>query len=119
MVPAAGQGALAIQVRSDDEETAAVVRPISDEGAFAQLRAERACFTRLDASCSTPIGVHAELNGATLLIGAFVGLPDGSEWIRDELDADASDPEAAGKELAKRLLGAGAADLLARAAEIA
>jgi hydroxymethylbilane synthase len=119
MVPAAGQGALAIQVRSDDEETAAVVRPISDEGAFAQLRAERACFTRLDASCSTPIGVHAELNGATLLIGAFVGLPDGSEWIRDELDADASDPEAAGKELARRLLGAGAADLLARAAEIA
>jgi hydroxymethylbilane synthase len=119
MVPAAGQGALAIQVRSDDEETAAAVRPISDEGAFAQLRAERACFTRLDASCSTPIGVHAELNGATLLIGAFVGLPDGSEWIRDELDADASDPEAAGKELARRLLGAGAADLLARAAEIA
>jgi hydroxymethylbilane synthase len=117
MVPAAGQGALAIQVRSGDEETAATVRAINDEGAFAQLHAERACFTRLDASCSTPIGVFAERDGGTLRIGAFVGLPDGSEWIRDELDADASDPEAAGEELAKRLLGAGAADLLARATE--
>ena len=117
MVPAAGQGALAVQVRSGDEATAAAVRAINDEGAFAELRAERACFTRLDASCSTPIGVHAELEGGALRIGAFVGLPDGSEWIRDELDADGSDPEAAGKELAKRLLGAGAADLLARAAE--
>jgi hydroxymethylbilane synthase len=117
MVPAAGQGALAIQVRSGDEETAATVRAINDEAAFAQLHAERACFTRLDASCSTPIGVHAELSDSTLRIGAFVGLPDGSEWIRDELDADASDPEAAGQELAKRLLAAGAADLLARAAK--
>ncbi|HXF32202.1 MAG TPA: hydroxymethylbilane synthase [Solirubrobacterales bacterium] len=117
MVPAAGQGALAIQVRSEDEGTAAAARAINDEGAFAQLRAERACFTRLDASCSTPIGVHAELDDATLRIGAFVGLPDGSEWIRDDLEADATDPEAAGAELARRLQAAGAADLLTRAAE--
>jgi hydroxymethylbilane synthase len=115
MVPAAGQGALAIQVRSGDEETATTVRAISDEAAFAQLHAERACFTRLDASCNTPIGVFAEQDGETLRIGAFVGLPDGSEWIRDELEAAATDPEAAGAELATRLLGAGAADLLQRA----
>ena len=116
MVPAAGQGALAVQVRSEDEETAAKVRRIGDQAAFAELRAERACFTRLEADCSTPIGVHARVDGERLRIGAFVGLPDGSEWIRDELDADPSDPEAAGTELAGRLLGAGAAELLARAA---
>jgi hydroxymethylbilane synthase len=115
MVPAAGQGALALQVRSGDEETAAAVRAIGDARAFAELRAERACFTRLDADCSTPIGVHAKCDGDMLRIGAFVGLPDGGEWIRDELEADAGDPEAAGRELAKRLLGAGAAELLARA----
>jgi hydroxymethylbilane synthase len=118
MVPAAGQGSLAVQVRSGDEETAAAVRAIGDPAAFAELTAERACFTRLDADCSTPIGVHAKLDGETLRIGAFIGLPNGGEWIRDELDADASDPEAAGTELAKRLLGAGAAELLARAAEM-
>jgi hydroxymethylbilane synthase len=119
MVPAAGQGALAVQVRSGDEETAAAVRAIGDAISFAELRAERACFTRLDADCSTPIGVHARVDGERLRIGAFIGLPDGGEWIRDELTTDASDPEAAGAELAKRLLGAGAADLLARAAELA
>ncbi|MCW2978533.1 MAG: porphobilinogen deaminase [Solirubrobacterales bacterium] len=118
MVPAAGQGALAVQVRSGDEETAAAVRAIGDAVSFAELRAERACFTRLDADCSTPIGVHARVDGERLRIGAFIGLPDGGEWIRDELDADASDPEAAGTELAKRLLGAGAADLLVRAAAL-
>jgi hydroxymethylbilane synthase len=117
MVPAAGQGALAVQVRSGDAETAAKVREIGDPAAFVELRAERACFIRLDADCSTPIGVHAKLNGSVLRVGAFVGLPDGSEWVRDELDADPADPEAAGTDLAKRLLGAGAADLLARAAK--
>ncbi len=118
MVPAAGQGALAVQVRTGDEEAAAAVREIGDDASFAELRAERACFTRLDADCSTPIGVHATLAGERLRIGAFVGLPDGGEWIRDELEADASDPQAAGVALAKRLLGAGAAELLARAAEM-
>jgi hydroxymethylbilane synthase len=116
MVPAAGQGALALQVRSGDEETAAAVRAVGESRAFAELRAERACFTRLDADCSTPIGVHAKCDGAVLRVGAFVGLPDGGEWIRDELDADPGDPEAAGAELAERLLGAGAAELLVRAA---
>ncbi len=117
MVPAAGQGALAVQVRAGDEETAAAVRAINDAGAFARLRAERACFTRLDADCSTPIGVHAKIDGDSLRIGAFVGLPDGSEWIRDEIEAAASDPTAAGTALAERLASAGAPDLLARAAE--
>jgi hydroxymethylbilane synthase len=117
MVPAAGQGALALQVRSGDEASAAAVRAIGEAGAFAELRAERACFTRLEADCSTPIGVHAKCDGAVLRVGAFVGLPDGGEWIRDELDADADEPEAAGRELARRLLGAGAAELLTRAAE--
>jgi hydroxymethylbilane synthase len=117
MVPAAGQGALALQVRAGDEESAAAVRSVGDARAFAELRAERACFTRLDASCSTPIGVHAKCSGEVLRVGAFVGLPDGAEWIRDELEADPGDPEAAGRELAKRLLGAGAGELLMRAAE--
>jgi hydroxymethylbilane synthase len=116
MVPAAGQGALALQVRTEDEESAAAVRAIGEDRAFAELRAERACFTRLEADCSTPIGVRARCDGAVLRIGAFVGLPDGGEWIRDELDADPADPESAGRDLAKRLLGAGAADLLTRAA---
>ena len=54
MVPAAGQGALALQVRTGDEESAAAVRAIGDAAAFAELRAERACFTRLDGRLLDP-----------------------------------------------------------------
>ena len=50
---------------------------------------------------------------------AFCGLPDGSEWLRDELEEDASDPEALGVALAERMKAAGAADILARAESMA
>ena len=50
---------------------------------------------------------------------AFCGLPDGSEWIRDEIEMDASDPEALGKAVAERISSAGAEDILARAEKMA
>jgi hydroxymethylbilane synthase len=50
---------------------------------------------------------------------AFCGLPDGSEWLRDELEMDASEPEALGRALAERMRSAGATDILARAEEMA
>jgi hydroxymethylbilane synthase len=115
MVPAPGQGALALQVRADDEESATAVAAVSDESALKELTAERATVAPLGASCDTPIGVHARVAGKQLELDAFIGLPDGSEWLRDRLEADAADPPSAGAELAERLLGAGARDLLDRA----
>jgi hydroxymethylbilane synthase len=115
MVPAAGQGALALQVRSGDGGSAAAVEAIGDARALRELSAERAAVALLDAGCATPIGVHARLDGERLAIEAFVGLPDGSEWLRDRIEADAADPGAAGILLAERLLAAGARDLLDRA----
>ena len=75
---------------------------------MACLRAERAAVRELEASCHTPVGVHAD--GVT--IRGFAGLPDGSEWLVDEVPMDGD----AAPELARRMLAAGAADLL-RAAE--
>jgi hydroxymethylbilane synthase len=115
MVPAPGQGALALQVRTGGEASAAVVAEIGDEDALRELTAERAAVALLDASCATPIGVHARVEGGELRIEAFVGLPDGSEWLRDRIDGDAEEPALAGTELAERLLSAGARDLLDRA----
>jgi len=115
MVPAAGQGALALQVRGDDGETAAAVAAIGEERALRELSAERAAVALLEASCATPIGVHARADGQRIAIAAFVGLPDGSEWLRDELSGDAADPVALGVALGERLLSAGARDLLDRA----
>jgi hydroxymethylbilane synthase len=119
MVPAPGQGALALQIREGDEETAQALAAIGDDGALRELIAERAAVAPLDASCSTPIGVHAKLDGESLALSAFVGLPDGSEWLSDRIEADAADPLEAGTELAERLRTAGAPDLLDRAAAMA
>ncbi len=119
IVPAAGQGALALQVRAGDTAAAGAMAAINDEAALRELTAERAAVALLEATCATPIGVHAALDGAGLTIEAFVGLPDGSEWLRDRVEGDATDPAAAGTLLAQRLLSAGARDLLDRAEAMA
>jgi hydroxymethylbilane synthase len=115
MVPAAGQGALALQIRSGDVAAAGAVGEILDFDAARELTAERAVVVLLQATCATPIGVHARIAGESIGIEAFVGLPDGSEWLRDRVGVDAADPAAAGVLLAERLLSAGARDLLDRA----
>ncbi len=115
MVPAAGQGALALQVRAGDSATIEAVAGLLDFDAARELTAERAAVALLEADCTSPIGVHARVEGERLGIEAFVGLPDGSEWLRDRVEGEAADPVSAGTLLAERLLSAGARELLQRA----
>jgi hydroxymethylbilane synthase len=115
MVPASGQGALAIQVRSGDEGTGDRVAAVNDLTAMRELTAERTVVALLEATCNSPLGVHARVDGDRLEIDAFVGLPDGSEWLRDRFEASAEEPSLGGAELAQRLLGAGAREILDRA----
>ena len=89
---------------------------IGDPVARARLDAERAVVETLDTSCYTPVGAHAHIDGDQIDVHAYAGLPDGSEWITDRLIASASDPATAGTELARRMLTAGAGELLRRAA---
>jgi hydroxymethylbilane synthase len=119
MVPAAGQGALALQVRSEDEATGEAAAAIGDLKAMRELTAERTVVALLEATCASPLGAHARVLGDRIEIEAFVGLPDGSEWLRDRLEGSAEEPALAGAELAQRLLGAGARELLDRAEEMA
>jgi hydroxymethylbilane synthase len=111
-VPAPGQGTLALEARADDARTHAALTPIADAAALACLRAERALARELGASCDTPLGAYATLDGEVLTLRAWVGLPDGSAWIADELSADGDDPELLGRKVAARLLAVGAAELL-------
>ena len=115
MVPAAGQGAMALQVRADDEGTIESTAAINDLQAMRELTAERTVVALLEATCASPLGAHARVEGTRIAIDAFVGLPDGSEWLRDRHEASAEEPALAGAELAQRLLGAGAREILDRA----
>ena len=115
LVPAPGQGCLALEARADDEATATAARRLTDRAALTALTAERALVTALDASCHTPNGAHARDDDGALLLSAFVGLPDGSHWIRDELVGDAAQPAELGTAVAERLAAAGARELLEEA----
>ena len=115
MVPAPGQGTLVLQIRAGDEAASETAATVFDLDAARELTAERAAVRLLGASCTTPVGVFARVSGERLEIDAFVGLPDGSEWLRDSIEAGAGEPAEAGVLLAERLLNAGARDLLDRA----
>jgi hydroxymethylbilane synthase len=121
MTPAAGQGSLLLQIRDGDEDTLRTVDPLVDEASLRELTAERTVVSLLDATCNSPLGVHAKIDdaGAPMRMDAFVGLPDGSEWLRDHVEGDPTEPTLLGAELAKRLLDTGARELLDRAEAMA
>jgi len=115
MTPAPGQGCLALEARADDEPVTTIASRLTDRRALVELTAERALVTGLEATCRTPVGARARLEGDTLTLDAFAGLPDGSHWIRDRADGEAAEPAALGLAVAARMLAAGARDLLAAA----
>jgi hydroxymethylbilane synthase len=118
-VPAPGQGALALQGRSDDPEAMSAAATITDPNALACLRAERALGAELDADCHTPLGASAQpVAGEQISLHAWVGLPDGSTWISDRLAGALAEPDALGAAVAERMRAAGAAELLQRAREL-
>lgn len=108
MLPAPGQGCLALEVRGDDGATRKAVAAISDPDAAACLAAERECVVALGATCDTPVGAYAVPSAGGVLLRAWAGAPDGSAWVSDELEGSAG----VGRELAERMLSAGAAALL-------
>jgi hydroxymethylbilane synthase len=116
-VPAAGQGCLAVELRDADEPANAASFGLTDFTTDACLTEERDVVRSLGATCHTPIGVHAvKTDDDTLRLTAFVGLPDGSRWIRDELEMPFLHATSLiGLNVAERLRGAGATELLAEA----
>jgi hydroxymethylbilane synthase len=110
LVPAAGQGALAVEARP---EMVAAVSGLVDADATACVMAERELTRLLGASCNTPVGAYARVvsegSGDGLELTAWVGRPDGSAWISDRLRGES---DGLGAAVAERLLAAGAAELL-------
>ena len=116
MIPAAGQGTLAITARAGDAESIALAFALDDAETHRCLAAERALIDVLEADCHTPVGAHATISGEAMTLAAFVGRPDGSAWLRDQLTASdgASDAGALGQEVGERMLASGASEVLGR-----
>ncbi len=112
-VPSPGQGTLALEGRTNDAPTREVVAAITDERTLACLRAERTVAEALGATCDTPLGAHAVDAGCGCLhLRAWIGLPDGGQWIADELVGGFYDPPQLGRRMAERMIEVGAGELL-------
>ncbi len=112
MLPAIGQGALAIEARADDAALRSRLNFLNSKETATATTAERAFLLRLGGGCLVPIAGHAALQGPRLTIVGLVATADGSEIVRDTLSGSADEPETLGSRLAERLLQAGAQRIL-------
>ena len=112
MVPAPGQGALAVQARADDDATCERLRPFDHAGSRRAFDAERRLMGLLGGGCALPLGALADASGDGVRLRSVVVSPDGAELLSAE--ATAADPADAAAEVAEELLAAGAGELLDR-----
>ncbi len=116
MLPAPGQGALAIQARRDDSDVLRVVGAIDEPVSRAATTAERTMLEMLGGGCAVPVAAYAEVDsspdGAALVLRGLVAATDGSRSVRAQGRGQTSDAESLGREVARKLLDDGAGGLL-------
>jgi len=113
-VPAAGQGALALEIRDADDNARASLAPIHDSCSADAIAAERAFLAALGGGCSVPAGAFAEIDGSQITMVAIVAAPDGSRVVRGKSRGDRNEAAQLGAALAAQLLSEGANELLQR-----
>jgi hydroxymethylbilane synthase len=111
MLPAPGQGALAVECRAAEPDVVALLATVTDPVSVAAVTAERSLLEALEAGCSAPIGAYAA-GTDTLRMQAVVISPDGSRALRAHGAVAAADARQLGRDLAAELLRAGASDLI-------
>lgn len=112
-LPAAGQGAIAIQIRSDDARARAIVAPMGDADTMVDATAERAFLAALEGGCQVPIGALAIRDGERRVLHGLIADVKGVRVVRGELTLDAAQPELTGARLANELRHNGATEILA------
>lgn len=117
MLPAVGQGAVAIEARSDDKEVLDMLSLINDEKTLAEVTAERALMKELEGGCQVPIGALAKSKNGEFELSAVVSSLDGKEVVSGRLSAKIEEAEQAGIKLAKELQDKGADKILAKIRE--
>jgi hydroxymethylbilane synthase len=113
MLPAPGQGILAVQTRAGDVATLAAVRRLHDPVAAAEATAERAFLAGLGGGCLVPVAARAHAQGERIRLSGFVGHPSGRPSIRRAVEGRASEAEWLGRALAAEAMAHGAREILA------
>ncbi|WP_367137063.1 MULTISPECIES: hydroxymethylbilane synthase [Streptomyces] len=111
--PSPGQGALAIQVRTEDERMRELLAGIGDPAVDAAVRAERSMLEALHGGCSVPVGAHATVSGDSMHLSGTVTSLDGKEQVRATARGPLGDPEGLGQAVAAELMKRGADGILA------
>jgi hydroxymethylbilane synthase len=114
LLPAVGQGALALECRGDDGRTAALLAALDDPPSAQAVAAERGFLVAIGGDCNTPLAAHATVTDGVLRVRAQVSDTTGEHWLEDVSEGNAADGEALGRALADRLLARGAGALLGR-----
>jgi hydroxymethylbilane synthase len=113
-LPAVTQGVIGIECRQSDSSTVEFLRALEDPATRKVMDAERAYASRLGGSCQSPIAAYAELEADRITMHGLVAEPDGSRLLKDTVSGSADNPAALGRQLAERILAAGAGPLLER-----
>ncbi len=114
LIPAASQGALGIE-SIKDEKILELLKCLNDENALIETSIEREFIATLEGGCQVPIGINAELLGDEICVRAVLGLPDGSEILKDKRMIKKNDFKGFGEGLAKEFITKGAKELLKKA----
>jgi hydroxymethylbilane synthase len=112
MLPAAGQGAIGIQIRKDYSKIADLIRPLDHFETHQCIIAERTFLEYLGGGCRVPISGYGNISGKNLNLEGAVASPDGKKLIRTFFTGEISEPEEIGKQLAEKIIKLGAREIL-------
>ena len=112
VLPAVGQGALAIETREDDRETRDMLAFLRDDDTICCTEAERSFLARVEGGCQVPVGVYATAEGDGLNVEAVIASLDGQRFYRGDVNGTRRDAAKLGENLAEKLLDEGGAEIL-------
>jgi len=111
-LPAPAQGALAVQIRTDDNELAELVSKLDDKNSRIAVEAERAILSSMHGGCSIPLGVYSQISSDNIMIDAVISDVEGNKYIKRSKTADINESKSCAEELAQELLNAGGREIL-------
>lgn len=112
IIPAVGQGAIAIEVKKTNLETRKIIKEINHSPTEISVIAERSFLRKLQGGCHVPIGAYGVIEQGNIFLMGMVGNPDGSVVLRESIRYDLNYPDAAGEKLAEIIIGKGGREIL-------